>query len=197
MQTFEPPSINAAIKGAIENTEIIAPFDGFITTMPNIVGILHLNHKALMTAVKGSILCDAVELEYQMCAILSLDKSGGYNQVFNDEYIRLAKDTFGTKKKRYLKWLRQNAIAGVNIDDIKDSLEEWNKLRNATAHYPISGIQIGDTVTDICLFIYTGTEHIIIDIDNSVTYGTHHVKLLEHFKKVKEHLGHGIKTVAL
>ena len=103
MQTFEPPSINAAIKEAIENIEIIAPFDGFITAMPNIVGILHPNHKALMTAVKGSILCNAVELEYEMCAILSLDKSDGYNQEFNNEYIRLAKDTFGTKKKRDLK----------------------------------------------------------------------------------------------
>lgn len=169
-----------------------------VTAQKGVIVTLQPNDVDHAIHFRGFLLSSMLSVEYEMVAIMSLDKTGGYGQAFGDEFIAQAAGTFGQKKDAFKSWMKLNKVKlSVDRETIHTDLELINRIRNAVAHFPISGMRSGDRPEDLTFFIYNGKEHFIFDHDycNSISMGLNRLKAA--FGQLREKIGHSIKIVNL
>ena len=198
MQQFIPKVITNQMRGYIISIKTIAPRDGFVVPVPSIPITLQPNDTQNSIQFKGHLLSVGASMEYEMVAIASLDEVGEYGEQYNQAFIKKASGTFGTKKENFLKWSEDKRFDDVlDLEQLKISLSLFQKVRNAAAHYPITGLRFGDRPDEIVFFIYNGKEHIIFDQDYWTQLGNHHQTINLSFTKMRETIEKPIKTVDL
>lgn len=198
MHAYEPQPITQNLKEQIQSITVIAPVDGMVTGQKGVPITLQPNDVHSAIHFRGFLLSSMSSVEYQMVAIMSLDKTGGYGQAFGQEFIAQATGTFGDKKDAFKSWMRHNKLKlSVDRKKMHKDLELMNKVRNAVAHFPITGMRSGNRPENLTFFIYNGSEHFIFDHDywNSISMG--YQRLNEAFGQIKGKIGHPIKTIDL